>query len=196
VDLGTGDGAYVRAAAEARPGTFFIGLDADASRMREVSRRCARALFVVAAVEAPPCELAGRAAELTAHFPWGSLLRGVVGLDERVLAGIAALARPGAAVRALVSVAERDPAALAHAMRDAHALARRYAEHGLTLRELRVASAAEVAGSRSSWAKRLRAGSAGRPAWLIRAEREDGTPALREPRAPPEPSEAPGGQSS
>ena len=41
------------------------------------------ALFVVAAAERVPAELHGLADELTILFPWGSLLRGALALDER-----------------------------------------------------------------------------------------------------------------
>ncbi len=57
IDLGTGDGRYVSAAAAAWPDTLVIGLDANASGMREMSRRAAKlpnALFAVAAAEHPP----------------------------------------------------------------------------------------------------------------------------------------------
>jgi len=60
IDLGTGDGRHVLAAAAARPDTLAIGLDANASGMIESSRRASRrgalpnALFAVAAAEHPP----------------------------------------------------------------------------------------------------------------------------------------------
>ena len=60
IDLGTGDGRFVLAAAAARPDALVIGLDADAAGMAESSRRAARgnalpnALFAVAAAEHPP----------------------------------------------------------------------------------------------------------------------------------------------
>jgi hypothetical protein len=64
--------------------------------MAESSRRAARArisnvLFVVAAAEAIPPELRGVAARVTVQFPWASLLRGCLGLDDAVAAGIASL---------------------------------------------------------------------------------------------------------
>jgi 16S rRNA (adenine(1408)-N(1))-methyltransferase len=103
---------------------------------------------------------------LTVNFPWGSLLRGVLGRDDAVLAGIAQLLAPGATGEVLVSVVPRDgmpaipgPAELAAA----------YACHGLSLVEVRAATSAEVAASGSSWAKRLRAGSA-RPVTLLRIQ--------------------------
>src|SRR4029453_7667927 len=96
--LGTGDGRAALALAEAEPTTLVIGVDADAASMAETSRRAARraavpnVLFLVASAEAPPSELLGLADEVRILFPWGSLLRGLLGHDERVARGIAALA--------------------------------------------------------------------------------------------------------
>jgi 16S rRNA (adenine(1408)-N(1))-methyltransferase len=171
LDLGTGDGRSVLAVAAARPETLVIGVDATAAAMVASSRRAARrgalpnALFAVAAAEDPP--LSGVADEITVNFPWASLLRGVLGHDEAVLAGIARLAAPGASVRALVSVVERDGVP---AVPEADDLATAYARHSLRLVDARPATATEIAASGSSWAKRLRAGAA-RPVTLLRAVR-------------------------
>ena len=60
IDLGTGDGRSVLAAAAARADALVIGVDASAAAMAEASRRAARrgalpnALFAVAAAEHPP----------------------------------------------------------------------------------------------------------------------------------------------
>jgi 16S rRNA (adenine(1408)-N(1))-methyltransferase len=104
------------------------------------------------------------AQELTVHFPWGSLLRGVVGRDDAVLAGIARLLTPGAAGLVLLSVVARDGVP---AVPSLGALSTVYERHGLELVEARPATRDEVAGSHSSWAKRLRAGTA-RPVTLLR----------------------------
>jgi 16S rRNA (adenine(1408)-N(1))-methyltransferase len=168
IDLGTGDGRSVLAAAAARPDALVIGVDASAAAMAESSRRAARrgalpnALFAVAAAERPP--LSGIADEITVNFPWASLLRGVLGHEDAVLAGIARLAARGAPVSALVSVVPRDGAP---PIPSAVELAAAYARHGLRLVEARPATAAEIAASGSSWAKRLRAGSA-RPVTFLR----------------------------
>ena len=149
----------------------MIGVDASASGMQAASRRAARrgalpnALFAVAAAERPP--LTGFADEITVNFPWASLLRGVLGGDDAVLAGIAALTAPGATVTSLVSVVERDGVP---GLPASDAVAASYARHGLRLVEARPATGAEIAASGSSWAKRLRAGSA-RPVTLLRATR-------------------------
>ncbi len=158
------------AAAARRPDTLVIGLDANAAGMAEASRRAARrgalpnALFAVAAAEHPPSVLHGIAQSLTVHFPWASLLSGVLGQDDAVLAGVASLLAPGAEGSILVSVVPRDGMP---AVPLPDELAGRYARHGLALAEARPATTDEVAASRSSWAKRLRAGTE-RPVTLLR----------------------------
>jgi 16S rRNA (adenine(1408)-N(1))-methyltransferase len=104
------------------------------------------------------------AGSLSVNFPWGSLLRGLLGADDAVLAGVAALLAPGAEATALVSVVPRDGVL---PVPPPEALAAAYARHGMTLLEARPATAAEIAASGSSWAKRLRAG-AERPVTLLR----------------------------
>ena len=95
---------------------------------------------------------------MTINFPWGSLLRAVLGHDEVALAGLATLLAPGARAMALFSVIARDGVPAPHSQ-----LAAVYACAGLELVEDRPATAEEVAASGSSWAKKLRAGSATRP---------------------------------
>jgi 16S rRNA (adenine(1408)-N(1))-methyltransferase len=177
VDLGAGDGRAVGVRARLEPGALVIGIDANAAAMAEASRRAARstargglpnALFVVAAAERPPAELLGVAEELTMLFPWGSLLRGALAVDDEAAAGIASLLRPGASAAAFVSMAPRDGLSLASLDEPgaAEALAGRWACHGLRLESLRPATAAEVRATGSTWARRLKAGEpAGRPAW-------------------------------
>jgi 16S rRNA (adenine(1408)-N(1))-methyltransferase len=79
--------------ARREPGALVIGIDASATAMAESSLRAARAsrkgglpnaLFVVAAAERPPDELRATAAEVTVLFPWGSLLRGALALENGV----------------------------------------------------------------------------------------------------------------
>jgi len=91
------------------------------------------------------------------HFPWGSLLRGLVDGSSSVVGPIAGLMKSGAELRVLLSAVDRDgftevtPSVL-NARRAA------YAQHGLHLKEARWASDAIVAESRSAWAKRLGVG--------------------------------------
>jgi 16S rRNA (adenine(1408)-N(1))-methyltransferase len=141
--------------------------------MAEASRRAARspakgglpnARFVVAAAEVPPRDLVRRVDRLTIHFPWGSLLRGVLARDEAVASGIAALLMTDGELAALLAPAGRD------VLRDLPTvttlleplctddLRRRWAGHGLQLVEARAAAVDEVDEARSTWARRLRAG--------------------------------------
>jgi 16S rRNA (adenine(1408)-N(1))-methyltransferase len=124
-------------------------------------------MFVVSAVENLPDELGAIAVEVRITFPWGSLLRGVVGADGAALAGIARIAKPGAEIRALFSITAHDgldlPAGLDHAA---------YETRGMRIVEERAATRTEIEATHSSWAKRLRAGE-DRPATLVRAVRRD-----------------------
>nr|WP_281292446.1 class I SAM-dependent methyltransferase [Nocardia bhagyanarayanae] len=179
MDLGTGDGRAVLAAAAADARRLVIGVDANAAGMIEASRKATRgklanALFVAAAAERLPTELDGVADAVTVYFPWGSLLRGLVTADPVVIAGLARLLKPGAALSILVSVTEHDrgsglPPIGEH---DLRGLAEPYAAQGLTITEVAPATAAEIAATGSSWAKRLGAGSQ-RGAWRIAARRSD-----------------------
>ena len=181
IDVGTGDGRAVLAAGTREPQVLVVGLDAVAQPMATASRRAARAeargglanvVFVVAGVEAPPVELVGRANLVTVRFPWGSLLRGVLGLDRRAQAGLSSLVGPGGAIEALVSIEPRDGRDdLARALRNGQ-LAESWASSGFALDEIRPARPSEVAASGSSWARRLRATSAdGRRATRLRLSR-------------------------
>jgi 16S rRNA (adenine(1408)-N(1))-methyltransferase len=77
---------------------------------------------------------------------------------------VARLLAPGAEGVVLLSVVPRDGAPPVPPSRE---LAATYERHGLDLVEARSATPAEVAASRSSWAKRLRGGR-DRPVTLFR----------------------------
>jgi 16S rRNA (adenine(1408)-N(1))-methyltransferase len=174
VDVGTGDGRAVLARAIAEPAALAIGIDASAAGMAETSRRAHRrglrnARFFLEAAEVLPGPLAGVCSLVTVSFPWGSLPRGVVGQAPAVACGIAGLIEPGGCLEILVSVTERDRVAGVPALeaRERDRLAGAWAGAGLELVTLRPASAAEVAASRSSWARRL----GERPVWRLSLQR-------------------------
>lgn len=183
IDLGTGDGRFVLAHAAARPDRLVIGVDAAATAMAEASRRAGRpprkgglpnVLFVVAAAEALPAALSGNADAVTIHFPWGSLLRGLLRPDAAILGGLARVTRPGATLTLLLSVTARDRA-MALPELDActfPALAPTYAAHGLALTEARPATAGDLAAAHSTWGKRLGADGT-RCVWVARFTRHD-----------------------
>jgi 16S rRNA (adenine(1408)-N(1))-methyltransferase len=146
--------------------------------MAESSLRAARperrgglpnALFLVAAAERLPAELRGRVDELTMVFPWGSLLRAALALDDAAFAshGIAGVLADEASLRILVSIDPRDGLAL-DPLDTAHepALSSRWGAFGLELAAFAPATRGELAESGSTWARRLGAGR-DRAAWRI-----------------------------
>lgn len=178
MDLGAGDGRFAVATAASRPDTLALAIDAHPQAMADAWRRIQRqklanVVLVAARAEELPHELDGIADAVTVHFPWGSLLTGVLDVDEsRVAAGLARITRPAGAVTVVLSVTERERA-LGLPLLDAsleQPLAAGYAAHGLALAEWRPASQQEVADTRSSWAKRLGVGKE-RRAWLLRLVR-------------------------
>lgn len=166
IDVGTGDGRAVLAAVEAEPATLVIGFDANAASMAEASRRASRparrvglenALFLVAAAEAMPAELGGLATRVTVQFPWGSLLRGCLGAEPAVAGGIASLLAPDGRLELLLAPAARDrlgdmPTTSVAVIA---AAARAFGAVGLDLVEAHLATAAEIRGSGSTWARKL-----------------------------------------
>jgi len=182
IDLGCGDGRAVLAAAAADPGSLVIGVDAVAASMAESSRRAARsprkgglpnALFVVSAVEAIPPALHGLAGRVTLLFPWGSLLRGALGVDPAAAGAIAAVVRPGGRLDMVVSVTPRDGVEGVACLDEpaVAAVAARQACRGLLLETASRLTAAEVATVPSTWARRLAAAPEGeRPVWRLEFE--------------------------
>ena len=176
--------------ARLEPASLVIGIDASATAMAESSLRAARpaakgglpnAVFVVAAAERPPVELLGIADEITVLFPWGSLLRGALALDDArdASSGIVALAAPGGLVTILVSVEGRDRLDIPPmnaGVRDG--LAARWQGLGLQLTSFGPVDVAASSASGSSWARRL-AASRDRVVWRIGLRR---TPNLRRDR--------------
>ncbi len=99
LDLGTGDGRFVRYMAEHHPEYFVMGLDACRENLRTVSAlRQPNMLFVIARAQALPPELYGMANQITINFPWGSLLESLLAGDPALMGGLAAAARPDAAI--------------------------------------------------------------------------------------------------
>jgi 16S rRNA (adenine(1408)-N(1))-methyltransferase len=169
----------VLAAARAQPDRLVVGVDANADAMAVASRRAAakpgrgglaNAVFMVAAAETLPAELDGLADRVAVYFPWGSLLRGLLGANPAVMTGLTGVMRPGASLSMLISATARDRGAGVAPIqqRTLHALTDRYGQYGLDLIEVRPATPADIAASHSSWGKRLDAGGQ-RPAWLLQA---------------------------
>lgn len=176
-DIGTGDGRAVLARAVDEPASMVIGVDAAPGAMAEASRRAARrgpanAIFLAtgaAELAATTSPLAGRVDLVTITFPWGSLLRGALGLEPAVLGGVAALVRSGGRVEVLASVVPSDRVDGLGAL-DAEwepVIRRAWASAGMELVSMRPATAAEIAASRSSWARRLDSPRGARAVWRL-----------------------------
>ena len=179
VDLGTGDGRAVLARAAAEPRALVIGVDAAASAMAESSRRADRrgpsnALFLAAGVETlDRSALTCQADLVTVTFPWGSLLRGVLGLDAAALAGIASIVAPGGRVEVLLSVVPSDGVAGLQRL-DAGcepAIRAAWAAADLDLATMRAATPDAVRASGSTWARRLGPDRTSRPVWRLELRR-------------------------
>jgi 16S rRNA (adenine(1408)-N(1))-methyltransferase len=190
VDLGAGEGGYVLHRARTDPTTFAIAVDASPDGLVDGAWKAKRArlgnlAFLVEGIERLPCDLACLADEVTVHFPWGSLLRGLLDADPRVVLPIASLLHPAGEFRVLLSATARD----GYADLGAEALSRSapdFAGFGLELREVRPAAAADVAASRSSWAKRL---GPTRPVVYARYSRRSSRRGLMSPGTPAAPVE-------
>jgi hypothetical protein len=99
LDLGTGDGRYVRYLAERNPSWFIIGIDACRENLHEHSRAKLRnALFVIASAQNLPCELYGHVSHITINFPWGSLLKALLDANSNFLCGMKSISRPDASL--------------------------------------------------------------------------------------------------
>ena len=180
--MGTGDGRAVLAAAGREPTTLVLGIDASRAAMTEASRRAARparkgglgnARFVLASAEAMPVELRGRAALVTVSFPWGSLLRGCVGLDDMVAAGVASLVAPGGILEMTLAPADRDqlPGVPSTEAAIIAAATRTFERLGFEVAAARPATPEEMAATGSTWAKRLGVAAGNRSPVLIRLSR-------------------------
>jgi hypothetical protein len=132
--------------------------------------------FALASAECPPPELISRADRVTVTLPWGSLLRGVLGLDGAVARGLVSLACPGAAIVVLAAPSDRDIAAIGVGLGlalDRTRMAAAWQAAGGELTSLRPATIEEILATGSTWAKRLgltRIGSE-RSAWSMEARR-------------------------
>ena len=174
-DIGTGDGRAVLARARAEPASLVLGVDAAATAMAEASGRAARrgpsnAMFFAAGAETlVDTPLTGRVDLVTVTFPWGSLLRGVLGLHADALAGVAALVTPGGRLEILASVVASDRVDGISSLDPSWepAIRRSWCAARLDLASMRLATNDEVVASRSSWARRLGAAGDARPAWRL-----------------------------
>ena len=155
LDIGAGDGRFVRDLARRRAEGGVIALDLCEANLRGASRKApGNALFVVADALAIPAELWGLVNRVTVHFPWGSLLRGLVQGEPALLAGLEAIARGQATLDVVLNggaLAERGLPLAAGAERVVASLRRVEAEVGGVC----FVGREELRGYPTTWAKRL-----------------------------------------
>jgi 16S rRNA (adenine(1408)-N(1))-methyltransferase len=148
---------------------MVLAIDANARSMADASRRAAakpsrgghsNVLFLAEGAERLPDSFDGLADVVTILFPWGSLLRGALGVDHAVATSIARLVAPGRNLSIVLSVVERDRAAIGaerpFGPSDVDAMADAFAPLGLDLTNARRLSPDEIRATGSTWARRLR----------------------------------------
>jgi 16S rRNA (adenine(1408)-N(1))-methyltransferase len=172
VDVGTGDGRFAYQLATDDPQRFVVGIDALAEPMGERAATAARKparggrpnlVFVHAAVEALPPELAGLADEVSVQLPWGALLEGIVRARPDVLGGLAALCRPGARLAVTLNgeiwldstPARYEDLPVPTPEYVAEVVAPGFRAVGIELGAARYATAAEAKTLSTTWARRL-----------------------------------------
>lgn len=171
LDIGTGDGRFVQAMAEAQPKRFVIGVDACRENLVATSRNTPKnALFVIANAEALPRELNRLANHITINFPWGSLLDGLLNDEESLMNGLLRVTKPGAKIELRLN-----SSALAQAGWTLEAGAERVQDvllaNGFSMQSPRLMLSEELASVPTSWAKRLAYGRDPRAAYLRGAKR-------------------------
>jgi 16S rRNA (adenine(1408)-N(1))-methyltransferase len=152
---------------------LYIGIDPDAAAMAQYAFRAARkparggvdnVLFVVAAVEQLPPELAGLAARVHVVFPWGGLLRGLLRPEPNVVAALVSLARPDGRFEIVMTydpshdtgaLASGEPLPALDAAYVDSTLAPAYAAAGLAVEAHRFLTREEALAIPSTWGRRL-----------------------------------------
>ena len=155
LDLGTGDGRFVRTLANRHPDRFFVGVDACRENLCEHSRaRLPNMLFVIASAQDLPGELDGLFSYVTINFPWGSLLESLLSGDQSLMLGLRSISRPEAQIEIRLN-----GGALAEAGTDLVAGAKTIYEnlngHGWKLRRPWPVDGRALGTFPTTWAKRL-----------------------------------------
>jgi predicted RNA methylase len=99
LDLGTGDGRYVRSLAERHADWFVIGVDACRENLHEHSRaKAPNMLFVIANAQDLPGEFGGLISHVMINFPWGSLLHSLLAGDANLMNRLASISKSNAQI--------------------------------------------------------------------------------------------------
>lgn len=155
VDVGTGDGRFVRHLSWELPKMGAIGVDLTAANLRIASRAAAgNALYVIADALALPEELSQVADHITINFPWGSLLRGLLGGDQGPLTGLRSIGKGGTRLEITLNAG-----AVAESGWTLDAASERMAavprDAGVTVRATSALGRADLRRLPTTWSKRL-----------------------------------------
>jgi 16S rRNA (adenine(1408)-N(1))-methyltransferase len=166
LDIGTGDGRFVRHMAATCPSRFAVGVDACRENLRASSRLApANALYLIADARALPCALDKRATQITINFPWGSLLGGLLAGQAALLGRIAAVARPGALLELRLNAGAL--AEVGWELAEAGAqIGQALREAGFQMQSGVAAGPRELRACPTTWAKRLACGRDPRALYL------------------------------
>ncbi|MGH2558505.1 MAG: class I SAM-dependent methyltransferase [Thermomicrobiales bacterium] len=155
LDLGAGDGRFVRSLARTCPERGVIGVDTCQANLKDSSRTApANALFVVADALNLPDELDGLVTHLTINFPWGSLLRGLLAGHDGLLAGLRDVGRAHVSLDVVLNAGALSEAGwpLDDGAGQIAAVLKR---NGFAVRPVSVIGSDDLRGHPTTWAKRL-----------------------------------------
>lgn len=94
LDLGTGDGRFIRDMAAQHHDRFFIGVDACRENLRVNSlAKLPNALFIIASAQALPHELNGLFSQVNINFAWGSLLESLLDYKDPLISRLLSVTR-------------------------------------------------------------------------------------------------------
>ena len=155
LDIGTGDGHFVRALAKLEPDWFVIGMDACRENLRRASRSdLPNVVYLIGSAQALPIELAGRADRLTINFPWGSLLGSLLTGDPALMGGLLSVSRPGAKLEVRLN-AEALSGSGTNLSRGTATISQVFEGCGAQVRSVHSLGPAELLSFPSTWAHRL-----------------------------------------
>lgn len=178
VDIGAGDGKFVHKLAKENPDRFIIGIDPAHKPLEKISLQLDKkfekggvknAFFVLANVEDLPHELDGLVNQVFINFPWGSLLKAIVLVDEKIWQNIKRICQPGGIIDLIFSYHPKDS--------DLPEIDLDYIKNnmlpklegfGFEKQELRQLEASELKDYPSSWAKKLAHGDLDRRYYYLR----------------------------
>ena len=158
--------------AKTNPNKFFIGVDANVKPLEKPSIKATRkplkgglpnALFVQASAEELPEEFNGIATEIYINFPWGSLLRGVLVGDGRILTSLRRITKDNGSLTIVTGIdPERDRTEIERLEIPRidtafirNELVTRYSSAGFGLVDIKTLDARTWKQVQTSWAKKL-----------------------------------------